>query len=104
MPFIKDLPSTPRISQDEGYGHEVSIDSMIVAPRVPILGEQAPNVGTSTDADPNEVYQNKIDVLKHAMSMVVSTTFNIGQDLEDERLELLSMTTLAEDRQQRFIL
>ena len=33
--------------------------------------------------------------------MVVATTFNIGQDFEDQRLELTSMTTLAEDRQQR---
>ena len=40
MPLTEDLPSTPRISQDEGYGHGVSIDSRIVTPRVPILSEQ----------------------------------------------------------------
>ena len=33
--------------------------------------------------------------------MVVTTAFSIRQDLEDLRLELTSMTTLAEDRQQR---
>ena len=101
IPFTEDLPSMPRISQNEGYGHGVSIDSMIVTPRDPILGEQLPNVGTSTDVDPNEVHQDKMDVLKHAASMVVAMTFSIGQDLEDQRLELISMITLAEDRQER---
>ena len=33
--------------------------------------------------------------------MVVATTFSIGEDLEDQRLELASMTILANDRQQR---
>ena len=33
--------------------------------------------------------------------MVVATTFSIGEDLEDQRLELAFMTTLANDRQQR---
>ena len=33
--------------------------------------------------------------------MMVTGTFSIGQDLEDQRLELTSMTTLAEDKQQR---
>ena len=32
--------------------------------------------------------------------MVVTATFSIGQDLEDHRLKLTSMTTLAEGRQQ----
>ena len=63
MPLTEDLPSTPRNSQDEGYGHGVSIDSMIVYPRVPALGKQAPNAGTSTNANPNEIYQNKMDIL-----------------------------------------
>ena len=36
----KELPSMPLpTSQDEGYGHGVSIDSMIVTPRVLMLGE-----------------------------------------------------------------
>ena len=74
---------------------------MIVTPHVPMLGEQLPNVGTSTDVDPNEIHQNKMDVLKHATSKAVTTAFSIGQDLEDQRLELISMTTLTEDRQQR---
>ena len=33
--------------------------------------------------------------------MVVAMTFSIGQDFEDQRLELTYMTTLVEDRQQR---
>ena len=99
MPLTEDLPSTPRISQDEGYGHGVSIDSMIVTSHVPILGEQLPNVGTSADADSEEIPQNKINLLKQAASMVVAIAFSIGQDLEDQRLELTSMTTLAKDRQ-----
>ena len=37
MPPIEDLPSTPPTSQDEGYGHGVSVNSMIVTPRVPTL-------------------------------------------------------------------
>ena len=44
MPLLEDSPSTPLISQDEGYGHGVSIDSMTVTPRVGTLGEQLPNV------------------------------------------------------------
>ena len=54
MPPTEDLRSTPLVSQDEGYDHEISIDSMIVTPCVPTLGEQIPNVGTSTDAEPEE--------------------------------------------------
>ena len=52
VPSFEDLPSTPSTFQDEGYGHGVSIDSMIVTPRVPTLGEQLPNVGTSTNVEP----------------------------------------------------
>ena len=55
LPPIKDLPSMPPTFQDEGYGHGVSIDSMITTPRVPILGEQLPNVGTNIDAEPPEI-------------------------------------------------
>ena len=58
MPPIEDLPSTPPTSQDEGYGHGVSIDSMIVIPYVPILGEQLPNVGTSIDTELQETLQS----------------------------------------------
>ena len=39
MPPTEDLQSMPPVSQDEGYGHGISIDSMIVTPLVPILGE-----------------------------------------------------------------
>ena len=69
MPPIEDSYSTPQTSQDEGYGHGVSINSMIVIPRVPTLGEQLPNVGTSTDAEPQEVPQsnNNFDLLKRAV-------------------------------------
>ena len=52
MPSIKDLPSTPPMSEDEDYGHGVSIDSMIVTPRVLTLVDKSPNVGTNTDAKP----------------------------------------------------
>ena len=98
MSLTEDLPFTPRTSQDEGYGHGVSIDSMIVTPHVSMLGEQVPNIGTSADAD-SEVPENKINLLKQAASTVVATTFSISQDFEDQRLKLTSMTTLAEDRQ-----
>ena len=70
MSLTEDLPSTPQISQDEGYDHGVSIDSMIITPRVPTLSEQAPNIGTSTNADLNKIHQNKMYVLRHAASMV----------------------------------
>ena len=39
MPLVEDLLSTPPTSQNVGYGHGVSIDSMIITPRVPTLGE-----------------------------------------------------------------
>ena len=79
MPPIEDLSSTPLVSQGEGYGHRVSIDSMIVTPRVPILGEQVPNIGTSTNAEPEEEDDtpNKVYLLKCAVSMVVTATFSI---------------------------
>ena len=54
MPPTKDFPSTPLTSQDEGYCHGVSIDSMIVTSCVLTLGEQSLNMGTSTDVEPQE--------------------------------------------------
>ena len=103
MPPIKDLPSTPPTSQDKGYGDGVTIDSMIVTPHVPTLGEQFPNVGTSIDAEPQEILlsNNKFDLLKWAVTMVVSTTSSIEKEFEDQVLERASLTTLVEDRQQR---
>ena len=102
VPSVEDLLSTPPTSQDEGYGHGVSIDSMIVTPRVPTLGEQLPNVGTNTDVEPEEILQsnNKFDLLKQVVSVVVATTFSIEKDLEDQTLECTSLATLVEDRQQ----
>ena len=99
MPPTEDLPSTPPASQDKGYGHGISIDSMIVTPRFPLLGKQLPNVGTSVNAETEEDPQNKVNLSKQVASIVVATTFSIGQDFEDQRLELISMTTLAKDRQ-----
>ena len=101
IPPTKDLPSTPLTSQDEGYDHGVSIDSMIVAPYVPTLGEQLPNVGISTDVEPQEIPQtnNKFDLLKQAVTMVVSMASSIEKELEDQALEHASLTTLVEDRQ-----
>ena len=103
MPHTEDLPSMPPTSQDEGYGHVVNIDSMIVTSRVPTLGDQSPNVGTSTDAEPQEILQrnNKFNLLKWAVTMMVSTTSSIEKDFEDLALEHASLTTLAEDRLQR---
>ena len=66
MPPTEDSPSTSPISQDEGYVHGVSINSMIVTPRVPILSEQLSNVGTSMDAEPEEGPQSKVNLLKRA--------------------------------------
>ena len=37
VPLVKDLSSMPPTSQDEGYGHGVSVDSIIVTPLVPTL-------------------------------------------------------------------
>ena len=39
IPPIEDLLSTPPTSQDEGYGHGFSIDSMIVTLHVSTLGK-----------------------------------------------------------------
>ena len=87
MPPIEDLPSTPPTSQDEGYGHGVSIDSMIVTPCVPTLGEQLPNVGISTDAKPQKIPQsdNKFNILKQAITIVVSTASSIEKEFEVRR-------------------
>ena len=76
---------------------------MIVTPCVPILGEQLPNVGTSADVEPQEILQsnNKFDLLRLAITMVVSTASSIEKVLEDQALERASLTTLPEDRQQR---
>ena len=92
MPPIEDLPSTPPASQDEGYGHGISIDSMIVTPRVPILGEPLLNVGTNTKAELSRVHQssNALELLKRAV-------MNIEKELEDQSLEHTSLSTLAED-------
>ena len=97
LPAIEDLPSIPSpASQDEGYGHGVSIDFMIITPRVPILGEQLPNVGTNTDTEPPEIPQssNALYLLRHAM-------MNIEKNFEDQALEHASLSTLAVDKQHR---
>ena len=39
----------PPPAKDEGYGHGVTIDSMIVAPCVPTLVEESTNVGTKDE-------------------------------------------------------
>ena len=96
MSEIEDLPSTPPASQDKGYGHGISIDSMIITPRVLILGESIPNIGTNKEVKSSKVPQssNALDALKH----VVMT---IEKELEDQALERRSLSTLAEERQQR---
>ena len=101
MPPIEDFSSTPPAFQDEGYGHGVSIDSMIVTSCVPTLGEQLPNVGISIDAKPQEIPQNnnKLDLLRQVVTMVVSMASSIEKELEDQALKRASLTTLAEDRQ-----
>ena len=76
---------------------------MIVTPCVPTLGEQLPNVGTSIDAEPQEIPKtnNKFYLLRQAVTMVVSTTSSKEKELEDQALKCASLTILAEDRQQR---
>ena len=37
---VQNTPPTP--SEDEGYGHGITLDSMIVTPRVPTLVESQP--------------------------------------------------------------
>ena len=64
MPLTKDSLSTHLISQDKGYDHRVSIDSMIVTHHIPTLSNQLPNVGTSTDAKLEEGPQSKVNLLK----------------------------------------
>ena len=99
--LVEDLPSMPPTSHDEGYDHGVSINCMIVTPRVPTLGEQLPNVGTSTDAEPSEILQsnNKFDIFNQVVSMVVSMKSSIENELEDQALECAYLITVAEDRQ-----
>ena len=96
MPQTEEFPSTPPAFQDEGYGHGISIDSMIVTPRVPILGESLPNIGTNKETESSKVPQSSsaLDVLKHAV-------MTIEKELEDQALERRSLSTLAEERQQR---
>ena len=52
---IEDLPFTPLVSQGEGYIHGISIDSMIITLRVPILGEALPNMGTNKEIESSKV-------------------------------------------------
>ena len=96
LPQFEDLLSTLPASQDEGYGHGISIDFMIVTPCVPILGEPLPNIGTSKEAEPSKVSQsnNALDLLRHAV-------MTIEKELEDQALERTSFNTLAKDQQQR---
>ena len=76
---------------------------MIVTPGVPTLGKQLPNVGTSIDAEPQDILQssNKFNLLKRAITMVVFTASSMEKEFEDQALEHASLTTLAEHRQQR---
>ena len=69
---------------------------MIVTPRVPILDEQLPNVGTNTEAEPSNIPQSSdaLDLLRRAV-------MNIEKEFEDQALERTSLSTLAKDRQQR---
>ena len=95
LPVIEDLPTTPS-AQDEGYGHRISIDSMIITPHVPLLGESLPNIGTNKEIESSKVPQSSsaLDVLK----CIVMT---IQKELEDQALEHTSLSILAEERQRR---
>ena len=113
MPPIEDLPSMPSTSQDESYGHEVSIDSIIVTACVPTLGEQSPNVRTNIDVEPQKMpmprtksdqiphTNNKFNFLKRAATMMVSAASSIEKNFEDLMLEHTSLINLAKDRRQR---
>ena len=96
MPQTEEFPSTPPAFQDEGYGHGISIDSMIVTPRVPILGEPLPNVGAHIEAErtKNPQSSNALDLLRRAV-------MTIEKELKDQAIERTSLNTLGEDRQQR---
>ena len=73
---------------------------MIVTPHVPTLGEQLPNVGISIDVEPQEIPQtnNKFDLLRQAVTIVVYAASDIEKELEDQALERTSLTTQVEDR------
>ena len=96
----KELPSMPPpTSQDEGYGHGVSTDSMIVTPCVPMLGERSTNVGTKEVTTPNEALaqqtefdqtahlDDKLLFWKRAAMMIVSAIVPIEKDFMDLELE-----------------
>ena len=76
---------------------------MIVTPRVPTFCEQLPNVGTNTDTEPQEIPQsnNKFNLLKWAVTMVISIASSLEKDFEDQTLDSTSLTILVEDRMQR---
>ena len=113
IPPTEDLSSTPLTSQDEGYSHGVSIDSMIVTPSVSTLGEQSPNVGRSTNTEPQKMpipwtesiqipqSNKKFKFLKRAVTMMASTTSSIEKDFKDLMLEHTWLINLAKDRLHR---
>ena len=60
LPPSKCLQNTfPLPSQDEGYGHGITLDSMIVTPRVPTLVEESTNIRTEGESEtPEEITEN----------------------------------------------
>ena len=100
QPLSEEFLSIPPLaSQDEGYAHGVNIDSMIVTPCVPMLGEPSTNMGIEETTKPNEAPAQQADFdqtthfndnllfLKQAAMMIVSIAVSIEKDFMDLALE-----------------
>ena len=60
-PFENLLNTSSLPSQDEGYGHGITLDSMIATPRVSILIEDSTDVGTEKEIETLEETPQEFD-------------------------------------------
>ena len=98
----------PPPSKDKGYGHGVTLDSMIVTPRVPTLVEESINVGTEEETETstetskefaattpfsNKIsYLNQFTVTKIHVVAVAAAMEKEFQNIKQERTEFEKLT------------
>ena len=90
----------PPPSKDEGYGHGITLDSMIVTPRVPTLVEDSTDVGTEGEPDTPEGFAANSSMSEKGAFMKQSavTLIYIVDAIKKESQAYAETKKLAEER------
>ena len=96
--------ASPLPSQDEGYGHGITLDSMIVTPRVPTLVEESTNIGTEGECETSEeiavefVANSSTSEKAAFMKQAAVTLIYVANAIEKESEAHTETKKLAEER------